>query len=131
MSVQITLTIPDHVYQKLAVRAKSTQRAVADLLLDSALIELNWPELQRDEKHQAMAQEEAAFRRLHAELYTKYPEQFVAFYQGRLVDYDPDQAELLMRVGKQWPTQVVLVTQVLASPEEEYTIRSPRLEYGN
>jgi len=60
-------------------------------------------------------------------LWRQYPNQYVAVYQGRLSDHDPDQLALLQRVEEHYLEIPVLIRQVLAEPEEVYTFRSPRV----
>jgi hypothetical protein len=52
----------------------------------------------------------------------------VAIHQGKLVDHDSDQLALYQRVDRRYRNTPVLIKQVLANPEEEYTFRSPTLE---
>lgn len=83
----------------------------------------------RDEARRMMQRESAAFRRMHPDLLANYPNEFVALYQEKLVDHDPDQLALFRRVEKQYPDVPVLIKQVLPEIEEVYTVRSPRLTY--
>ena len=84
----------------------------------------------RDETRRIMQRESAAYRTMHADLLARYRGEYVAIYQGRLIDHDPDQAGLLKRIEQQYPDSPVLITPVLDQPEEVYTFRSPRLEDG-
>ncbi len=49
-------------------------------------------------------------------------------YQGQVVDDDADQLALLTRIEGKYPHTPVLITPVVAEPEEIYTVRSPRWE---
>jgi hypothetical protein len=82
-----------------------------------------------DEARRMMRQETEAFRRLHPELLAKYLDEYVAIHQGQVVDHDIDQLALFLRIDAQYPHTPFLIKQVLPSPEEVYTIRSPRFEY--
>lgn len=82
----------------------------------------------REEKRRLIRQETIAFRQMHAELLAKHPAEYVAIYQGQLVDYDVDQLDLVTRIEAQYPDVPVLIKQVLPDPEEIYTIRSPRFD---
>ncbi len=84
----------------------------------------------RAEARRIMQQETDAFRAMHAGLLAKYPNEYIAVHQGQLVDHDPDQLALFMRIDKQYPDIPVLITPVLPEPEEVYTFRSPRLIPG-
>jgi len=75
---------------------------------------------------QKMAQEIESFRQMHARLWEKYPYQFVAIYQGKLIDHDQEQHAILLRIDKQYSDQVVLIRQVRPEIEPVYTIHSTR-----
>ncbi len=47
-----------------------------------------------------MQRETQAFIRMHADLLGKYPGDYVAIYQGKLIDHDHDQLALYQRVRK-------------------------------
>jgi hypothetical protein len=74
----------------------------------------------------AVAQEEAAFYRLHPELWQKYPGQYVAIYNEEMVDHDSDQVALFLRVKARYPDEFVWIAPVQETAVEEYIIRSPR-----
>lgn len=80
-----------------------------------------------DERERDMAREEVAYQAMHAELWTKYPHQHVAIYQGQLVDHDRDAAALYLRIRQKYPGEFVLMAPVGPEPEEEYHILSPQL----
>jgi hypothetical protein len=75
---------------------------------------------------QKMAREIEAFRAMHSRLLSQYPNQYVAIYQGQLVDHDADQLALFLRVDQQYPNEVVLIRQVLPEVDPVYTIHSTR-----
>ncbi|MDM8521273.1 hypothetical protein QUF64_14605 [Anaerolineales bacterium HSG6] len=82
--------------------------------------------LQR-EAEQKMASEMETFRRLHPKLWVKYPRDYVAIYQGKLVDHDSDRLKLWLRLEQNYPHKVVLLRQVMPNVERVYQVRSPRL----
>ncbi|MBP7962446.1 MAG: hypothetical protein KBG20_08775 [Caldilineaceae bacterium] len=63
----------------------------------------------------------------HTELYAQYPDQFVAFYDDRILDVDEDMRQLAMRVRSAYGKLPVVIAQVTATPVPEYRVRSPRL----
>ncbi|MEZ4710265.1 MAG: DUF5678 domain-containing protein [Caldilineaceae bacterium] len=67
-----------------------------------------------------------AFRELHPALLKKYPNQYVAIYQGKLVDHDANKIALLDRIEKTYSTDFVLVRSIYKEPEREFYFRSPR-----
>jgi hypothetical protein len=82
----------------------------------------------RNETQRMIQRESKAFRAMHAELLAKYPRQYVAVYQGQVVDHDADQLALFLRVDEQYPQAPLLIKQVLSNPEEVYTFLSPRFK---
>jgi hypothetical protein len=80
----------------------------------------------RQEAQQKMQREVDAFRAMHANLLSQYSNQYVAIYQAQVIDHDPDQLALFLRVDEQYPNEPVLIRQVRPEVETVYTIRSPR-----
>jgi len=81
-----------------------------------------------DPRRPVMLREIEAYHRLHPELRQKYKDQYVAIFQGKLVDHDSDPEALLERVLVRFPDQVVLQRKVEESPEVVLHFRSPRFE---
>ncbi|MFO7537981.1 MAG: DUF5678 domain-containing protein [Chloroflexota bacterium] len=127
MSVKVTLNIDNDLYRRAEKIARSRQRDVADLLAESITL----PETVSGNDMvlgggTAVAQEEAAFYRLHPELWQKYPGQYVAIHNEEVVDHDADQVALYLRVKARYPGQFVWIAPVKETPVEEYVVRSPR-----
>ena len=78
-----------------------------------------------EEKLQAEAQ---AFAQLHLQLVPHYLGQFVAIFEGQLVDNDKDFETLYLRIQKKYKDEVVLIRQVMAKPTIELHGPSPRLQ---
>jgi hypothetical protein len=78
-------------------------------------------------QHQAMRREEAAFAAMKPALLAQYPQQFVALFQQQVIDHDPDELALLARIEQTYPDKLVLIRQVLETPEAPLQVRSPRL----
>jgi hypothetical protein len=129
MSVQVTLTINDDLYRRAKRIARSRQQDVAEVLAESITLTETAGHADDDEEliDTAVAREEAAFHRLHPELWLKYPGEYVAIYNEEMVDHDPDQVALYLRVKAHHPDQFVWIAPVRAREEEEYAMRSPRL----
>lgn len=66
---------------------------------------------------QKLAQERQTFERLHPQLKQTYLGQFVAIHQGRLVDADPDQRTLYIRVHRRYPHTIIAIFPVRESSE--------------
>ncbi len=124
MATQVTLTVPDTTYQQAKQLAQITSREVEEVLTDPILFA--FPAFYVDEEMIAMQREEDAFDAMRAELLEKYPDQYVAVYQGVVVGHDADQLALLGRVAEPYPDEVVLMRQVSPHPPKILRIRSPR-----
>ena len=72
--------------------------------------------------------ETEAFHAQYRELKAKYPGQYVAVHQGKIIDHDPDLRTLHVRVYERLGRTPVLLKQVTDDPERELVFRSPRLE---
>jgi hypothetical protein len=79
----------------------------------------------RQRKIQAESQ---AFDAMKADLLAKYPGEYVAVHSGKVIDHDPDIRTLHLRVYEKYGRTPILLKQVVAGPERELVIRSPRLE---
>lgn len=74
-----------------------------------------------------LLQEQAAFEAMHAELWARYPHQFVAVVNDEVVDRDEDEVALLKRRRQHYPNQVVLLKPITENPVRTLYIRSPRI----
>lgn len=70
------------------------------------------------------------FRAQHPQLLKKYRGEFIAMYQGAIVDHDLDDRKLVLRIEQHFPDVIVLITQVNSEVEETYTLRSPRVTFS-
>ena len=126
MTTEITLAVPDEVYEQAEQTAKMTNRAISEVLVDT-LVEA-MPTFYTDPRRPMMQREKDAFIAMHPQLVTKYLEKYVAIYQGKLIDHDMKRSELLKRVRIKLPGKIVLITQVLPEADPILHFRSPRLE---
>lgn len=137
MSHPITITLPDDLYQELTHLAQANQRKVPEFVREELIKTIrsqiltnqnvDQPEGSFHPDRAAMEKEGQAFLRLHPSLKREYLGEYVAIYQEKLVDHDPDLIELIQRREQRYPDEVVLIRQVLVEPEQELVIRSPRL----
>jgi hypothetical protein len=72
--------------------------------------------------------ESQAFDAMKADLLAKYPGEYVAVHNGAVIDHDPDLRTLHLRVYEEYGRNPILLKHVVAGPERELVIRSPRLE---
>jgi hypothetical protein len=80
----------------------------------------------RQVEQEAMQANVTAFLARRPELLKTYPNEYIAFYQGELVDHDIDFLTLHRRVRRQFGRQPVLLRQVNSVSERILTFRSPR-----
>lgn len=85
------------------------------------------PDFQTSQSGDAMEQEIAAFERYHAALLRQYLHQYVAIYQGQVIDHDADQLRLLTRIDRQYPATPILIRKVEPNLPQPLRVRSPRL----
>lgn len=82
-----------------------------------------------EEKREAIRRETAVFHKMHAQLVQTHFDQYIAIFQGKLIDSDTAQLALYNRVSQKHPNKPILIKKVTASPEEVYTSRSPRISH--
>ncbi len=130
MDTKITFTVPSQTITKLRRLASTRNKPLDDVLVEAVetLDAMATAQNGQTKRREAMLKEERAFRKLHPTLLNQYAGEFVAIYQGEMVDHDPDQLVLLQRKRQKYPGQVVLIARLVAEPEEIYHFRSPRLE---
>ena len=75
----------------------------------------------------AMSHEIAAYASQHKGLIKHYLNQYVAVYQGQVIDHDPDHSALFQRINTNYPEEIVLIRQVRLELPRPLHIRSPRL----
>lgn len=77
---------------------------------------------------QKLQAEGAAFGQMHADLKTRYFNQYVAIHQGQVVDSDAEFEPLFLRMHSQFGDVPVYISRVVETPEEEWRFRSIRME---
>lgn len=130
MYTNVTLKIKNALLERAKRLARQRNQDVTEILVESIrLDEVEdglYPGFAEGETA-VMAREEKAFYELHSQLREKYPQEFVAIFEGNLVDHDPDLAQILKRTKQKYPDQFVWIAPVQASPEEVFHFRSPRM----
>ena len=106
MSKQITLPIPEDIYRQVENVAATTGRDVVDVLLET--ISRTFAPFPGNPQRAAMKKEIEAYKAMHPELVKKYLGQYVAIYQGRLVDHDAYPVALHQRITAAFPHKTVL-----------------------
>lgn len=126
MQKEITLSVPEDIYWQVERVASATRRDVVDVMLDTLAHAFTpYPE---NPKRAAMKTEIAGYEAMHAELVKRFLGQYVAIYQGRLVDQDADPVALHRRITANYAGKVVLSRKVQQEAAPVLHMRSPRLE---
>lgn len=71
--------------------------------------------------------ETEAFKAQYEQLRARYPRQYVAIHQGKVIDHDSNLRTLHLRVYEKLGRTPVLLKRVTDEPERELIFRSPRL----
>lgn len=122
--MSIEIDIEQQVQIKLEQMAKSLGKT-SEQLIKEAIGE----HLERLNK-QRLKVETTAFNQLYPQLKTSYPDQFVAVYQGQVIDVDENFESLFLRIQAQYGDLPILIRQVTPSLHETWEFRGPRLEIG-
>lgn len=128
MAEQVSISIPQPIYQRIRELARLRNRPVDDVLvevLDQALPLGDEPA--SSESEAAVERERQAYIALHPMLKEKYLGQHVAIYHGQLIDVDEDYGALYERIDAQYPDEFVWLATVEAEAMPTLVFRSPRL----
>lgn len=122
----ITLSIPEDLYRRVERAATTMERDVGDVMVETlaSAFALYPKNPQRD----AMEAEINAYEAMHPMLRREFSGQYVAIYQGEVVDHDIDPVALHERIMSRYPDKIVLCRKVQEDPAPLIHIRSPRLE---
>ncbi len=130
MYTSVTIKITKALFEHARRLARQRNQDVAEVLVESIRLEDVedglYPGFAEGETA-VMAREEKAFHELHPQLQEKYPREYVAIFEGQLIDHDSDLAKVLKRTKQKHPDKFVWIAPVQATPEEVFHFRSPRL----
>lgn len=125
MEITITLKIPEDIYQRAERLAISSHKSTSQILVEQLAAAQAIPASPSDDPEQIQLQQEAAaYKTMHLQLRTQFPDQWVAIYQGHLIDHDADEDVLIERLAKEYPGCLVLVRQVEVEPDRDIYIPS-------
>lgn len=82
----------------------------------------------RAERHAQLLAEMDRFRAKHGELLTQFNGEYIGLRNGEVLDHDADGGQLHKRLRQQHGGLPVLIVQVNESPEQDFTVRNPKLE---
>lgn len=133
MTATLTVTFSGELAEKIEQLASLRQQNV-DALFET-LVNQAWPDQGEASDAPAEPGEEAtpemqAYIALHPMLKEKYFGQYVALYQGKLIDHDPDHEALYTRIDAQYPDEFVWISPVEEEAIPTLVFRSPRLEWN-
>ncbi len=118
-----TVTLPDRIEKQLEQLAAAQGVSVEELTQHLLREQL------RTFRRRALSEEMTAFCAQYSRLIKEFPGQYVAVYQGKVIDHDPDGGTLHRRIYKSYGDLPVLIVQVRPStPEQEFTRLAHHLE---
>ncbi len=82
----------------------------------------------REERHAQLMAEMERFRAQHRELLTQFKGEYIGLRNGEVLDHDVDGGQLYKRLRQKHGSLPILIVQVTESPEQEFTVRNPKLE---
>lgn len=115
-----TIDLRSDLNSLLSRSAQRENKSVAELINEAIefYLEARW--------NDALAREAAAYAQLHHSLWQSIPGQWVAVYEGRVVDQDDAEQQLYFRVRERFGEVPILIRQVKAAAEEkEIRLRTP------
>lgn len=138
MQAQSTIDLPPDLYERVHRMAQYRRQPVPELIADAldlaeeiAAIDSYTKVTNWSEPDEAVEREQAAYRLLHSSLWTTYPNQYVAVFNGTVIDHDRDGAALSTRMEQQYPDQFVLIRRVEQSTERVLYFRSPKIVWND
>ena len=129
MSEHVTIEISKPVYDQVKKLADANRQPIEAFLIETLNLEQTSGKRLGDDAadFNRMQIEKEAFLHMHADLLQAYENQFVAIFNGELIDHDEDELELFKRLNKTHPNDVVLMKKVEREPERILYFRSNRL----
>ncbi len=106
-----TITIESKLYQQLEEVAEAQESNTQAIAHDAFRLYL-W-----EQNRRAISKESQIYRQQHIELKAQYLGEFVAMYQGIVVDNDEDFQMLYKRVKKRFGRTPVMITEVKETPD--------------
>lgn len=122
----ITVAVPEDLYRRVARVASTTHRDVVDVILETITAALT--PFPVNPQRGAMDAEIVAYEAMHGELVEQFLGQYVAIYQGELIDRDVDPVILHQRLEEHYPGKIVLCRKVQKEATPVLNMRSPRIE---
>jgi hypothetical protein len=134
MTQNVNVPLSDRVYRQLKRWADKHHQNLGDAI--ATYLSENPPDRDGElivtpyEPDPQVEREKAAYLQLYPMLKEKYFGQYVAIYDGKLVDHDKDYGRLFERIDDSYPETFVWMTRVSDEPVETIYFRSPRFVDG-
>ncbi len=118
MENEIVLRLPAPLYQRARALANRRHQKLTEMVLDIFVEALPFveegenPIIDLTEPDEAMDREMAAYIALHPQLKKTHLGQYVAVYQGKLIDQDVQLEKLSARVRAAYPQVTIWITRV-------------------
>lgn len=119
-----SLIIPDSLLERARQIARRQDRQVQEVVAEA--LEQGLPLLETASVPDALEREADAFDAMHTAWRQQYPGEYIAVYQGQLVDHDLSFGALLERIESRYPEERVLIRPVRDESEIVYNHRSIR-----
>ena len=116
--VPIDAKLAESLQQVAAERGKTLEAVMNDLVQNYL----------REERHAQLVAEMDRFRAKHSELLNKYKGEYIGMHNGEVLDHDVEGGALHKRLRQQHGSLPILIVQVSESPEQQFTVRNPKLE---
>ena len=127
MSEQITITVSSDVYEHIVEQAEQSQRHISELVEDVVSSAFDRPKPHIHPQRTQMLKEIAAYKQMHPQLVEQYLGQYVAIYQGKLIDHDTNSEALHLRIRASYPDKIILQRKVERDADPVLHFRSPRI----
>lgn len=116
--VPIDAKLAESLQQVAAERGKTLEAVMNDLVQNYL----------REERHAQLMAEMDHFRAKHSELLNKFKGEYIGMHNGEVLDHDVEGGALHKRLRQKHGSLPILIVQVTESPEQEFTVRNPKLE---
>jgi predicted transcriptional regulator len=117
MEEQVQISLPATLVEELS-QAASTRHTDLTAVLTQAI-----EHYLREQAQHAIEREQREYAAQHSQLVAQYKGEYIAMYDGEVVDHDADRAALGRRVRARYGRAPVLITPVLAQPRQVITVR--------
>lgn len=123
-----SISLPTSLYEQAQRRAQRHQQTVDEYVAALVSQAVAGHEVLPLGEEDVLDKEARAWQILHPRLKEQYLGQYVALYQGKVIDVDSDPLALNRRIRQKYPAQPIWISQVRAEPFREIHMRHPRLE---